>query len=176
MPWESKTVEDIRKEFIVAAQHTSNFSSLCREFGITRRTGYKWLERSRNGDSLSDRSHARKTVSNKTDSATEQLILSAREENPGWGGKTIRQVLLNQGYENLPCVKTCNNILKRNGSFTQDDKFLFTYSIVGANCVRPQISSLFRGEPLLPPFDVRTPRVPEKAKRTKHLPRPFSVL
>lgn len=49
-------------------------------------------------------------------------------------------------------------------SFAQDDKFLFTYSTVGANCVRPHISSLFRGGPLLPPFDVRTPRVPETAK------------
>lgn len=121
MPWESKTVEEIRKEFIIAAQHTSNFSSLCREFGITRRTGYKWLERSQSGDSLSDRSHARKTISNKTDSTTEKLILSVREENPGWGGKTIRQVLLNQGYEPLPCVKTCNNILKRNGCISEEE-------------------------------------------------------
>ncbi len=121
MPWESKTVEELRKEFIIAAQNTKNFSSLCREFGITRATGYKWVERGKNCESLSDRSHARKNISNKTDSETEQLILSVRKDNPAWGGKTIRTVLLNQGYDDLPCVKTFNNILKRNGCISPEE-------------------------------------------------------
>lgn len=113
-------MEELRKEFVKAAQHTKNFSSLCREFGITRATGYKWIERDKNGESLSDRSHARKNISNKTDYETEQLILSVRKENPGWGGKTIRTVLANQGYDGLPCEKTFNNILKRNGCITEE--------------------------------------------------------
>lgn len=121
MPWESKTVEELRKEFINAAQHTKNFSSLCREFGITRATGYKWVERGKNCERLSDKSHARKNISNKTDRETEQLILSVRKENPAWGGKTIRTVLLNQGYNDLPCVKTFNNILKRNGCISPEE-------------------------------------------------------
>lgn len=121
MPWESKTVEELRKEFIIAAQNTKNFSSLCREFGITRATGYKWVARGKNCESLSDRSHARKNISNKTDSETEQLILSVRKDNPAWGGKTIRTVLLNQGYDDLPCVKTFNNILKRNGCISPEE-------------------------------------------------------
>ena len=121
MPWESKTVEEIRKEFIEAAETTNNFSSLCREFGITRRTGYKWIERSKETNNLSDRSHARKNISNKTDLETEKLILSLRTENPGWGAKTIRQVLINQGYQDLPCVKTFNNILKRNDCILNED-------------------------------------------------------
>ena len=121
MPWESKTVEELRKEFIVASKSTNNFSSLCREFGITRKTGYKWVERAKETDDLSNRSHARKNISNKTDLETENLILSVRKDNPAWGGKTIRQVLVNQGYEDLPCVKTCNNILKRNGCITEEE-------------------------------------------------------
>ena len=48
MPWEDKTVEELRKEFVEAAKVCSNFSSLCREFGITRKTGYKWIERDLN--------------------------------------------------------------------------------------------------------------------------------
>ena len=44
MPWEDKTVEELRKEFVEAAKVCSNFSSLCREFGITRKTGYKWID------------------------------------------------------------------------------------------------------------------------------------
>ncbi len=40
MPWKDKTVEELRKEFVEAAKTSKNFSSLCREFGITRKTGY----------------------------------------------------------------------------------------------------------------------------------------
>lgn len=121
MPWRNKTVEELRKEFINAAQQERNFSALCREFGITRATGYKWVERNKNAESLSDRSHARKNISNKIDYETEQLILSVRKDNPGWGGKTIRTVLMNQGYNDLPCVKTFNNILKRNGCISEEE-------------------------------------------------------
>ena len=45
MPWKDKTVEELRKEFVEAAKASRNFSSLCREFGISRKTGYKWVER-----------------------------------------------------------------------------------------------------------------------------------
>ncbi|MBO4734517.1 MAG: IS481 family transposase [Clostridia bacterium] len=114
-------MERIREEFVNAAKETNNFSMLCREFGITRCTGYKWVERAKDTNDLSDRSHARKTIGNKTDAETESLILKTRRENPGWGGKTIRKVLLNQGYENLPCIKTFNNILKRNGCISEQE-------------------------------------------------------
>ena len=52
MPWESKTVEKLREEFVLAAKSTHNFSSLCREFGITRKTGYKWVNRFKNQNEL----------------------------------------------------------------------------------------------------------------------------
>lgn len=45
MPWESKTVEKLRKEFIELAKVNQNFSALCKAFGISRKTGYKWLKR-----------------------------------------------------------------------------------------------------------------------------------
>ena len=121
MPWESKTVEEIRKEFIEAAQTSNNFSLLCREFGITRRTGYKWIERSKQTVDLSDRSHARKVINNKTSLETENIILTLRKENPGWGAKRLHKVLENQGYENLPCIKTFNNILKRNNCIAEEE-------------------------------------------------------
>lgn len=119
MPWGEKTVEKLREEFVLAAERSNNFSEICREFGITRRTGYKWMARAVAAESLSDRfsnrSTAPKNVANKTPSETEVLILDCRKENPAWGGKTIRKVLENDGHSKLPCVKTCNNILKRNG-------------------------------------------------------------
>lgn len=120
MPWESKTVEDLRKEFVLAQQECDNFSSLCREFGITRKTGYKWKERYENGETLSDLSRKPATVANKTDVDTEKLIVSLRTENPGWGAKKLKQVLEKQGYS-IPSAKTVNNILHRYGCISSDE-------------------------------------------------------
>lgn len=126
MPWENRSVEEQRLIFAQEAQVTQNFSALCREYGISRCTGYKWLERYERQEPLCDRSHARKFVGNKTDPETEQLILSVRHENPAWGGKKIRAVLLGRGYTDLPCVKTFNNILKRNGCIRPEDSLAHT--------------------------------------------------
>lgn len=115
MPWKDKTVERLREEFVTAAQEAENFSQLCREYGISRPTGYKWIERSKAGNPLCDRSHAPHRVPHKTGEEVEGLILQVRAENPGWGAKTIVKVLENRGYSNLPSIKTANNILKRNG-------------------------------------------------------------
>lgn len=121
MPWESKTVEELRKEFVEAAKTSKNFSSLCREFDITRKTGYKWVERAAENGNLSDRSHARKNISNKTSVEVENRILCVRHDNPGWGAKTIHKVLENQGYTDLPCIKTVNNILNRYGCISPEE-------------------------------------------------------
>ena len=119
-------MEELRKEFVLAAKSEKNMSALCREFGITRKTGYKWIERAKECAELSDRSHARKTMSNKTGSAVEKLILDIRSENPAWGGKTIRKVLANEGHTNLPCAKTVSNILKRNGCISEQESLKHT--------------------------------------------------
>ena len=119
MPWKDKTVEELRKEFAQAAQTTKNFSSLCQEFGITRATGYKWKARYENEQSLSDRSHAPHRVPGRTPDDIQEAILRVRAENPEWGGKTILKVLENNGYTDLPCVRTANNILQRNGCINE---------------------------------------------------------
>lgn len=121
MPWECRTVENQRKEFVQAAVSCGNFSALCREFGITRRTGRKWVERYESNQSLTDRSRRPHTTPTRTSEAVEQLILSVRADNPGWGARTIHQVLSNAGYTNLPCVKTVNNILNRYGCISPEE-------------------------------------------------------
>jgi transposase InsO family protein len=113
VPWGSKTVEKLREEFVLTAKASNNISSVCREYGITRKTGYKWLGRAET-NSFGDLSRRPKTIRNKTDPNVEKRILQVRQSNPAWGGKTIRKVLENEGRTDLPCVKTCNNILKRN--------------------------------------------------------------
>ena len=121
MPWKDKTVEELRKEFVEAAKTSKNFSSLCREFGITRATGYKWVERNKQFGSVSDRSHAPLHIPGRTHADIERAILSVRADNPEWGAKTILKVLENNGYTNLPCVRTANNILQRNGCISETE-------------------------------------------------------
>lgn len=121
MPWKDKTVEKLRKEFVEAAKSTKNFSSLCREFGISRATGYKWVKRNNQSCTMSDRSHAPLHIPGKTNPAIEELILLVRTENPEWGAKTILKVLENHGYDNLPCARTINNILQRNGCISEEE-------------------------------------------------------
>jgi len=147
MPWESKTVEEIRKEFIEAAKSSKNLSALCREFGISRPTAYKWLERDQNGESLSDRSKAPVTRPGKTSPDMERLILKVREENPGWGGKTIHKVLENEGHIDLPCAKTINNILKRNNCISKEESLKHTpYIRYEKECCNEMWQTDFKGE------------------------------
>lgn len=120
MPWESKTVEELRKEFVLAASGNVNFSALCREFGITRKTGYKWVERYSEELSLSDKSRKPFNIANKTPDEIELLIIALRLENPGWGAKKLKEVLERKGFE-IPCTRTVNNILNRYGCISAEE-------------------------------------------------------
>jgi transposase InsO family protein len=113
-------VEEQREEFAIRASKTENFSALCRAYGISRPTGYKWLRRAEQGETMEDRSHVPKHIPNKTAPAVEAAILSVRAEHPSWGGKKIRKVLENRKVEGLPGVKSCSNILRRNGCISNE--------------------------------------------------------
>ena len=106
-------------ERAVSKQQT--MAALCREFGISRKTGYKWLNRAKAGLKLEDQSRRPNRQPTKTAPEIERLILDTRAENPTWGGKTIRTVLENAGNRGLPSAKTCENILKRNGMISRED-------------------------------------------------------
>ena len=120
MPWKEKTVEELRKEFAEAAESCDNFSSLCREFGITRATGYKWVKRYAEQEPLSDRSRRPETTANKTPEETELKIVETRMSHLGWGAKKIKTALENRGIE-MPCVKTVNNILNRYDCISKEE-------------------------------------------------------
>ena len=120
MPWKDKTVEELRKEFVEAAKESDNFSSICREFGITRATGYKWIKRFEENQSLSNQSTKPKVIANKTPEKTELEIINLRIKHPGWGAKKIHTSLEREGKE-MPCIKTVNNILNRHGCISKEE-------------------------------------------------------
>lgn len=110
----------MRKEFVkrVLAEEKS-ISALCREYGISRPTGYKWLERYKQGQELSDQSRSPKKP-HRVSADKEQLVVNYRQEHPAIGALKIHRILENQGHTDLPCVKTINNILKRNGMISKE--------------------------------------------------------
>lgn len=116
MSWETKTVMEQREQFVKeATEGNGTITALCRKYGISRKTGYKWLNRAAEGLQLCDQSRRPNQQPSKTADELETLIVQMRLSHPAWGGKTIRAVLEAAGVEGLPSDKTCCNILKRNG-------------------------------------------------------------
>ena len=57
MPWEMRTVEKQREAFVEAVSSgKKSIAAVCREFGISRKTGYKWIKRAAEGQRLCDQS------------------------------------------------------------------------------------------------------------------------
>ena len=120
MPWEERTVEMSREAFVneVKSKEKSK-SQLCREYGISRRTGDKWLKRYESGEELKDRSRAPFRVANKTAPEQEAKVLAVRTAHPAWGPRKIRQFMLNKGESEPPSKSAISNILKRNGCISE---------------------------------------------------------
>lgn len=122
MPWEQRTVMKQREAFVAAAENKEgSMSALCRAYGISRKTGYKWVKRAAQGQPLCDQSRCPHLQPSKTAKETESLILAVRASNPSWGGRKIKAVLEAAGHEKVPSAKTCGNILKRNGCIDPEE-------------------------------------------------------
>jgi transposase InsO family protein len=118
MPWKVVTVMSQRKEFVsFASAEDVNVSELCRRFDISRKTGYKWLERFRaEGDSgIADRSRRPKSISVITPEEVERAIVRVRKRHRSWGGRKICKRLKNLGWQGVPAPSTITDILRRNG-------------------------------------------------------------
>lgn len=106
-----------RKEFVEAcAVDGANMSELCRRFGVSRKTGYKWLHRYLGYSELEDRSRRPKVSPKAVSASIEAGIVAARKMRPTWGPRKLRASLQrsNPGLE-LPSVTTFALIFKRNG-------------------------------------------------------------
>jgi len=105
-----------RIEFVVQAlQLDANISVLCKEHGISRSTGYRWLNRYHRSDSLLGiRELSRRPHSSpmRASSAVEREVISLRLTYD-WGGKKIARLLFDRGID--ISVSTVNRIIKRNG-------------------------------------------------------------
>jgi transposase InsO family protein len=119
MPLWELSVFDQREAFVkLALASGANRSVLCRSFGISRKTGYKWLERhgAAGTGSLLDRSRRPHTSPSQTDAATEAAVLHIRAaSNNAWGARKIGWTLASQGWLAVPALSTITAILRRHG-------------------------------------------------------------
>jgi transposase-like protein len=120
MPWRNASTMSLRLEFVeLACQDGSNVSQLCRRFGISRETGYKWLRRFREAgerqEGLMDRSPRPHTSPRRTSPSVEEKLLDMRRQHPAWGARKIKAYLSRRGQLHLPSAGTIAAILRRGG-------------------------------------------------------------
>ena len=100
MPWLETDVRDQRIQFVVAARRPgAQLTALCQAFGISRKTGYKWLARQARAGSvvaLADRSRRPHHSPHRTSGAVTARVIAVREQF-GWGGEKLAAVLAAEG-------------------------------------------------------------------------------
>jgi len=120
MPWKICDAMELRREFVeLACREGANVRELCRRFGISAPTAYKWLARDRAGESLGDRSRKPLESPGKTSEAMESMVIAARREHPAWGGRKLKRWLENRGAGNVPSASTITGMLRRHGLLSQ---------------------------------------------------------
>ena len=119
MPWKECSVVEERLRFVARLLDGEAMTELCREFGISRKTGYKIFDRYKEHglEALSDRSRRPVRYANQLPSQVESLIVSLKRNKPHWGARKIRELLLRRlpGDLRLPAKSTIHAVLDRHG-------------------------------------------------------------
>lgn len=122
VPWFGGSVESQRLDFcrLVCREPDVTFTELCMRFGISRKTGYKWLKRYAAGGpgALEDQSRAPYVSPTRTPPEVEEKVLAVRKDHPAWGGRKIRRRLIDLGNGDVPAAATITNILHRHNKIT----------------------------------------------------------
>ncbi len=122
MPWDTRDTMSLRREFVLLArQEGVNRRELCRRFGISPKTGYKWLAREAQDEvrGLQERSRRPLCSPSRTSSELEAQVLALRQEHPAWGGRKISKRLKKLGHTDAPAPSTVTSILHRHGLISE---------------------------------------------------------
>jgi transposase InsO family protein len=119
MPWKECSVMDARLRFVARLLEGEAMTDVCREFGVSRKTGYKIFERYKDHglEALSDRSRRPIRYANQLAPQIEQLIVACKREKPHWGARKVRELLvrrLDQDFR-IPAKSTIHAVLHRHG-------------------------------------------------------------
>lgn len=112
-----------RLRFVLRRLDGETMSDLCREFGISRKTGYKIFERyEQHGvEALTDRSRRPVRYANQLPEPVERMIVHAKQDKPHWGARKIRELLIRRlpGDIRMPATSTIHAVLDRHGLVTR---------------------------------------------------------
>lgn len=124
MPWMERDAVSLRGEFVMlATQPDANIRKLCRGFGISAPTAYKWIRRFavQGPEGLKDLSRRPGSSPARTLPEKERAVLALRDEQRAWGGRKIRARLIHLGHEDVPAASTITGILRRNGRLEEGE-------------------------------------------------------
>jgi transposase len=117
MPWKECSVMDERLRFVARLLEGETMSEVCREFGVSRKTGYKIFERYKDHglEALSDRSRRPIRYANQLPGQIESLIVRCKQDKPHWGARKIRELLVRRldGDFRIPAKSTIHAVLHR---------------------------------------------------------------
>jgi transposase InsO family protein len=114
----------LRQEFVqLASASDANVSLLCRRFGISRKTAYKWLRRSQTDPDgwLQKREPRPHHSPGRTCPEMEQLVVELRQQHPAWGARKLKRRLEDLKHLHVPARSTVNDILRRHGMIDTEE-------------------------------------------------------
>jgi transposase InsO family protein len=110
---------DERLRFVARLLEGEAMTDLCREFGISRKTGYKVFNRYKDEgcSALSDRSRRPVRYANQLPPQVESLIVGLKRDKPHWGARKLRELLVRRlpGEVRVPAKSTLHAVLDRHG-------------------------------------------------------------
>jgi len=122
MPWQECYKMDERLRFVARLLDGEKMAVLCREFDVSRKTGYKIFSRYQDCglEGLTDRSRRPYRHANRLPFQIESLIVQLKKEHPNWGAPKIREKLRRRHAEiTLPAISTVHAVLDRHGLVTR---------------------------------------------------------
>lgn len=119
MPWKETDAMKEKRAFIDAMLKQSKpFVELCREYGISEKTGYKWRSRflEQGYAGLEEESRAPREHPNSIDGDSAAELIRLRLAHPSWGGKKL-QALYQRAHPSLPqpSLSSINRIIEKAG-------------------------------------------------------------
>ena len=139
MPWRECCRMDERLKFVGRLLEGEKMAVLCREFDISRKTGYKIFSRYKacGLEGLTDRSRRPYRQGCQLPLQVEKLILQVKSEHPSWGAPKIREKIRRRFPEiRLPAISTVHAVLDRNG-LVNVYRPRSTYKAQGTSLSRP---------------------------------------
>jgi transposase InsO family protein len=117
MPWHQTNPMDQRTQFALEAINSENFSALCRKYGISAKTGYKWKERflQHGLGGLAEESRRPRSHPEALDEQTVCAIVRLKERHRPWGARKLRDIYLRQHGGQGPSESSFKRVLEKAG-------------------------------------------------------------